>query len=321
MASSSSKFNKFVQLCYNSKLQQGVGLTDAFEDLQEPFEKCSAVFSSEMEGSYLFSHLPALWPQIVNFPFENDTVLVATYPKSGTTWLQHILHLVTTLDFNEAQSVRVSVRVPFIELPRIGSNDFLEQVANRKPCLIKTHLPSHLLPKQWNKGKIIFVHRNAKDVAVSYFYHSIGVTNGKYKNSFTTFANDFLQGKVAYGHYYKHLLGFYRLWQQNQDKILFLRYEDLKRDLRSNVAKIVEFVGRQLSDEQIDKITEMSTFEAMKSNDACNITMTKNYEKPIDFVRKGIVGDWRNHFDQQLSDQFDKYIRENLPAELVYEDE
>ena len=33
------------------------------------------------------------------------------------------------------------------------------------------------------------------------------------------------------------------------------------------------------------------------------------------FIRKGVVGDWRNYFDQELSDEFDNWVKEELEDE------
>ena len=60
-----------------------------------------------------------------------------------------------------------------------------------KPRMIKTHLPLSLLPKKLlDTCKVIFVTRNLKDAAVSFYYH-LKLTRGL-RRSFREFANCFI---------------------------------------------------------------------------------------------------------------------------------
>ena len=160
-------------------------------------EKRSRATSAEIGGFNIFAHFPLFWPQIRNFPIEEGDVFIASYPKSGTTWMQHLTYLVMTQDFDGANSIPVDVRAPFIEFPRPPTHDTLDELAKRpKPRLLKTHLPVNLLPLQTCKGKVIYVYRNAKDVAVSYYHHYKSFKRGaqQYDKTFEEFARDFIKG-------------------------------------------------------------------------------------------------------------------------------
>ena len=67
----------------------------------------------------------------------------------------------------------------------------------RSPRIIKSHFPEqHLPPDIWNKkAKIVYVARNPKDVAVSYFYWHNTVTSLKTYSSWETYFEDFMSGK------------------------------------------------------------------------------------------------------------------------------
>jgi len=80
---------------------------------------------------------------------------------------------------------------------------------------------------------------------------------------------------------------------QRCENILFLKYEDMKKDHRGAVKKIAEFMGYNLKGEVIDTIVEKSTFQNMKENLAINDEISKTR---CSFFRKGVVGDWRGHF-------------------------
>ena len=108
-----------------------------------------------------------------------DDVWVVTPPKCGTTWLQDL----TWLTLNNADIEKVSVplfdRSPWPELPLLMNLDeaviakyFAELEARPSPRVIKSHLPLELLPPSLaTTGKVIFVCRNARDQAVSFYHH------------------------------------------------------------------------------------------------------------------------------------------------------
>ena len=79
---------------------------------------------------------------------------------------------------------------------------------------------------------------------------------------------------------------------------------------------ICDFIGHPLTQEKIDLIARQCSFESMKSN-----TMVNREVLPIGdlfdmsqskFMRKGIIGDWRNHFSAEESDHFDSLYRDRL---------
>ena len=92
----------------------------------------------------------------------------------------------------------------------------------------------------------------------------------------------------------------------------------MKTDLKKIVKKIANFLGHDLADEELDKITERCTFASMKQNNAVNKTALKIFENQ--FIRKGIVGDWRNHFTADQSARMDKLVAEKItPIGLEYD--
>ena len=90
------------------------------------------------------------------------------------------------------------------------------------------------------------------------------------------------------------------------DNILFLTYEDMKKDHLGAVTKIAKFIGREFPAEKLQKIIEMSTFDYMKNSPMANSPMMKMMLKEgSDFYRKGVVGDWKSHFSQEQASRLD----------------
>ena len=84
----------------------------------------------------------------------------------------------------------------------------------------------------------------------------------------------------------------------------------MKTDLNKCVKAIASFLGHDLSGGELIKITEQCTFTAMKQNNAVNKTTAKVFGN--EFIRKGIVGDWRNHFTADQSARMDKLVAEKI---------
>ena len=242
--------------------------------------------------------------KLKDFQLYPDDVWVVSYPKSGTTWLQQIVKLIRS---NGAQDdTRITHSVPWSEgIVRFPGVD-IDALA--RPRAFKSHFPYEIFPcgnPSTHPCKYIYVSRNLKDVSVSRY--------AQVKELFfpdlcwDEFWEDFMSWKHGYGDYFDHILGW---WHHRCDhNVLFLKYEDLKKDLRSNVAKISTFIGADLTDDVLTKIVDMTTFQSMKENPTTNYKWTS---KDRNFIRKGIIGDWKNFLTDQQSAQVDTLCYERF---------
>ena len=99
--------------------------------------------------------------------------------------------------------------------------------------------------------------------------------------------------------------------------MLFLKYEDMKNDIRSAVVHIASFIGKDLTEEEVDTVIEKSSFTSMKNNPTTNYEwIPKEYKHPeaTPFIRKGVVGGWKEMFTPKLSGQFDDFFNHKLKA-------
>uniref|UniRef100_A0A3B4ANY3 Sulfotransferase n=1 Tax=Periophthalmus magnuspinnatus TaxID=409849 RepID=A0A3B4ANY3_9GOBI len=97
--------------------------------------------------------------------------------------------------------------------------------------------------------------------------------------------------------------------------ILYLFYEDMKENPRREVERIMRYLGLSLSDEVISQIVELTSFKSMKENPMSNYSCVPKlvFDDSISpFMRKGEVGDWRNHFTPEQSKMFDKDYKEKM---------
>lgn len=97
---------------------------------------------------------------------------------------------------------------------------------------------------------------------------------------------------------------------------MFLTYEQLNVNLSESIKKMSLFLKKPLDKQILNKIVDHCTFDQMKNNNSVNrmniplnefIVQTEGEPK---FMRKGIIGDWKNYFSKKESDHFDKLFRE-----------
>lgn len=268
--------------------------------------------------------------RIYDMEVRPDDVWVVSYPRTGSTWTQEMVWLLCNdLDFDKAKSALGQTRNPLLELTALIANDkgswkdglghSVDQVENMpSPRMIKTHLPRTLLPHQLFtvKPKIIYVTRNPKDMCVSYYHYSKLLHD--YHGTLEQFVHLFLDDKAPVGPFMSHVLGFWEL--RDEPNILFMKYEDMKKDHRGTIKTVAQFLDKELSEEQVTLLEDNLSFQKMRENPAVNLELVlqaKNgpsfkQEGDQTFIRKGQVGDWRNYLSDDTSVRFDKWIKENL---------
>ncbi|XP_069707850.1 amine sulfotransferase-like [Phaenicophaeus curvirostris] len=255
---------------------------------------------------------PEYLDTLEDFEINDSDVFLATYPKSGTVWTQNILSLIFYEGHrNGTENVENRDRIPWLEY-NIKNIDYS---ALPLPRIFATHLPYYLVPRglRNKRGCVIYVTRNPKDVMTSYYHFSKYMKALEEIPDLNIFMERFLDGKVPASSWLDHVTGWYS--HAKDFNILFLTYEEMKKDLRSAVLKICNFLGKKLSEEELDSIVRQATFENMKKDPRAN------YENlPADmvakekgsFLRKGTVGDWKNTMTVAQNERFDKAIGEKI---------
>ncbi|XP_062841826.1 sulfotransferase family 2, cytosolic sulfotransferase 3 [Trichomycterus rosablanca] len=246
------------------------------------------------------------------FEFKDDDVIAVTYPKSGTTWIQEILPpILNGGDLTPVLTIPNWDRVPWLEETRAALN--MDKLSS--PRAFVSHMPYHLMPRSFfsSKAKVIYIARNPKDVMVSsYHFHQMASFLHD-PGTFENFVDSFLAGQVMFGKWTDHV----KSWRNSNlgDGILYVTYEELIEDLHGVVERIAGFLGRQLSEESLKRVTEHAEFKNMKDNTMSNYSlvpvevMDKN---KTHFLRKGIAGDWKNHFSAELEVKCNASISEEL---------
>ncbi|XP_054849527.1 sulfotransferase 1B1-like [Eublepharis macularius] len=262
-------------------------------------------------GIPLMEPIAHQWAPIENFEARVDDLLISTYPKSGTTWMQEIVDLIfATGDVEKARRAPVYVRIPCLEIcspPPVPSG--VDRLVNApSPRVIKSHLPFQLLPKSFleKNCKIIYVARNAKDNLVSYYFYDLMNRTQPDPGPWDGYVKKFMEGKVAWGSWYDHVR---RCWDERANhRILYVFYEDMKEDLAHEIRRVKDFLEVELSEDIVQKIAHHTSFQIMKDNPMANYdTLPSTFldRTKSSFMRKGEVGDWKNYFTVAQREAFD----------------
>ncbi|XP_030012830.1 amine sulfotransferase-like [Sphaeramia orbicularis] len=261
------------------------------------------------------THDPDDVDQISNLEIRDSDVFVVTYPKSGTIWMQQILLLLEAKGdvtaINKFSNYSNADLVPWIEV--IGTREAF--ITAPSPRFRVTHLLHQFMPLalRQKKGKVIYIARNPKDVLVSYFYFHKLATMLETPKDFDDFFEKFMRGDVFGGRWFDHI----KTWYSHKDdmNILFITYEEMIQNLQSAVERISLFLGKELTDEQLASVVEHSTFKNMRK------IPQANYEQVSDdllnhhvgtFMRKGTIGDWKNHFTVAQNERFDEVFQKEM---------
>ncbi|XP_069170151.1 sulfotransferase 1A1 isoform X3 [Procambarus clarkii] len=281
---------------------------------------------------------------IYNYKFTDGDVLVMGMPRSGTTWM---LELVWTMlhnpDLNQRGNLPIFIRAPHIDFdmmldsktirstvenPQQFTKMFRQMCPGKKvedgvflqisealpaPRVMKTHLPSTLLPPSLlQTTKVVYMARDPKDVVVSLFHHFCNVRFHNYTGTFDNFVKHFINNDLLYSPYWPNLM---MAWEQKDDANMhFVFYEDLKADIKKELGTLNEFLGTNLSQQQLENVAQHTSFSSMKARsekDAANYHQGAQRREGA-FFRKGEIGDWKNHFSPELEQDMNRWIEKNL---------
>ncbi len=205
-----------------------------------------------------------------------EIIWLASYPKSGNTWLRFLL---ASYFFGPpASSVEVGQRIPDIHkvkiIPPVAGHDLGLGISTpgRRVVLAKTHFAAAVGHPHWNQtAAAIVVVRNPADVLLSNLNFmrlegsvaSLKVTDEQYARIFIQMGGDPRWLDTGFGTLDLHLAS----WQgASTFPRLAIRYEDLKGDTAGTLRRIVEFlrpVGG-VDEEKLAAAVQASSFERMR---------------------------------------------------------
>ncbi|KAM7299742.1 amine sulfotransferase-like isoform X1 [Ixodes scapularis] len=256
---------------------------------------------------------PALCRQIPTFEPQDGDIIQVTYPRSGTHWVQQIIQLILSKGVSVKTFNEFLEKAPFLEVQEVKTT--------ASPRLLRTHFSMSKL-RLSEKAKYIYVARNPWDCCVSCYYliresPATEFTNG----TFDDFLDAFLEAKIGFGDYFEHVLSGYN--HRGDSNVFFVTYEELQTNKKDVVLRLAEFLGKhhrkvlEENQEVLQQVMEKTTVAFMKNFMTTNpkevlkvlkknsphlqpAQVISNQEScqstDIHILRKGVVGDWKQHF-------------------------
>ncbi|XP_026451362.1 cytosolic sulfotransferase 6-like [Papaver somniferum] len=134
----------------------------------------------------------------------------------------------------------------------------------------------------WLKAlSFAIINRDPKDTLVSYWHFIAKIRTKNLENiSLEEFYKQFCEGVVEYGSFWDHALGYWKMSLQFPERVLFLKYEELKKEPNLHVIKLAEFLGYPFSAEEdregvVDGLLKLCSFDHLS-----NLEVNKNGKLP-----------------------------------------
>lgn len=223
---------------------------------------------------------------------KSDYFYIFSFPRSGNTWLVNSLKDYLGTRKSEILPSRYGGRL--IALTENVQAILAGSGEETGPIGIKSHMPRAVfLERRIPMNKMLYVYRDPRDVMISYFF---------YRNTFLVKGTD-AQKDFDDRLFSEHLSFFLpklkqhlNEWLRPHDDLIFpVRYEEMQEDFVGTLQRIRAFLGYENIMSETDvKERYRDNFEGIGEHTS-NVLVGDNAA----FYRKGIVGDWKNYFNDE----------------------
>jgi hypothetical protein len=225
-----------------------------------------------------------------------DDIFLVSFPKSGNTWVRFLLGNILTgnqCDFRNLHAI-----VPDI----FRNRDDCDGLA--RPRLMKSHLPYRSQMR-----RVIYLVRDGRDVAVSYYFHLLKKKKLGRNVSFDEYLAAFNRGwpDPMLGSWSSHVLSWLDHWAADY---ILVAYENLKNDTQAELSRMLDFIGLQRRYEDIVAAIAASDFERMKVMEQQQSDAYHDFagtDLSIPFMRTGRSGGWREYFSEDAEREFERW--------------
>ncbi|MBW8814761.1 MAG: sulfotransferase domain-containing protein [Caulobacterales bacterium] len=265
------------------------------------------------------------------FALRDGDVVVASYAKSGTTWVQQI---VTQLIHHGAEDAPVATLSPWLDY-RLTPPEVLERLAAQvHRRVVKTHLPLDALGIS-PRARYLYVARDGRDVAMSLHHHH-GCGNALWYERLNAgpaelgppmtpplgdpaaYFRAWLGGDGApFWPYFENI----RTWwpAQGLPNVLFLHFNALKADLLGQVRRIAAFLDLALDEALLARVLDHASFGYMRAHaeDVAPLGGRIFEGGAQSFLHHGENGRWRAVLSEADAATYEARARAELGSECA----
>ncbi len=243
-----------------------------------------------------------------DFAFRDGDIVIATYAKSGTTWMQQI---VSQLIFGGTEGIMVHQLSPWIDLRILPPEARAAVEAQTHRRFVKTHLRLDALVFS-PRARYIYIARDGRDAAWSMHNHHYNATDDYFRlynegrpeglpplERGTGDPYEFYQAWLAgNGHpmwpFWEHVRSWWGV--RHLPNVMLVHFNDMKADLDGTVRRIADFLAIESDEETLSRVVSHCTFDYMKSH-AADVAPRGGaaWKGGADtFINKGTNGRWRD---------------------------
>jgi hypothetical protein len=270
------------------------------------------------------------WQKCGHAVRERSVFFVGGCQKSGTTWLQRLLnahpqaccggegHLAGLLTSVLQQAVnaynRRQAQRPADLQVLLGREDLLGLIRTSSDRILAGYLPKGsaageiravgdktpehaqalaVLDELYPKARFVQVIRDGRDACISGWFHLKRQGRCGQFASLADYADYF-----AEHHWVKYITAARAAAARLADRYHEVRYEELHADPHAQTQQLLAFLGIDADDASVHACVEGASFEKLAGG------RTRGEEDASSFFRKGVVGDWREHFDAAAERRF-----------------
>ena len=240
---------------------------------------------------------PLIW--LRHRGLDRNDVFLASYPRSGSTWLRFLLSEILTRDSAAFDKVNRAI-------PEIGLHVQAVPVLPGEGRLIKTHEPYR---REYHKA--VYLLRDARDVVLSEHARENGLN--LVTTDFDGYVAAFVRGEVAgFGSWQNHIPSWLDSPLAKAGNLLVVKFEDMRRNTEQIVAKILEFLGFQAEPGVIQAAIANNSVERMRAKEKDAQRLLKTTKAEGSFVRRGSVGGWREKLTEKQIELVEQYAGDAL---------
>jgi aryl sulfotransferase len=268
-----------------------------------------------------------------DFSFRTDDIVIATYAKSGTTWVQQI---VAQLLFNGAEGLEVAEMSPWLDLrvpPKEVKLPMVDAQTHRR--FLKTHLPVDALVFS-PQAKYIYIGRDGRDVLWSMYNHHANANDAWYAalndtpgrvgppiepppDSVTQYYHDWLDGNgFPWWPFWENIQSWWDI--RALPNVLLLHFANLKKDLAGEIRRIARFIGTPIDEARWDAILTHCSFDYMKQYAIKTVPLAGAFWDggAQTFINKGSNGRWRDVLSPEDVAKYERCAAQNLDAQCAH---
>ena len=262
-----------------------------------------------------------------DFQFRDDDIIIGTYAKAGTTWMQQII---AQLLFAGDPNLEVAEMSPWMDLrvpPKEIKLPLVEAQKHRR--FLKTHLPVDAL-RFSPQAKYIYIGRDGRDVVWSMYNHHANANQSWYDVLNET------PGRVGppieeppddirqYWHSWLERDGhpFWPFWENVQSwwqirhlpNVLLVHFTNLKQDMPGEIRRIAHFLDIPINESRWAAILEHCSFDWMKRNATKSVPLGGAFwdAGAEVFINKGVNGRWTETLTSDESAQYEELAATEL---------